>query len=131
MLSLARMGDPPHFRRCRRQPITLRVQFRRDDPAAALEHAGTLSDVGIGGAFVATDVPPPVPVGARVRLSLSPPTSWDPIEISATVRWISDGRGEPAGFGVRFEALSGKEAAALYELVHASAYAESAESESE
>lgn len=127
--NLAQVDDSAHFRRARRQPVSLRVRFRKDEPGAALEHVGTLGDLGVGGAFVATEAV--LPVGARVRLLLSTPTAWDPIEVPATVRWVSEGGGgEPAGFGVRFEALSGREATALYELVHASAYVEDAESES-
>jgi Tfp pilus assembly protein PilZ len=82
-----------------------------------------MSDVGVGGAFVATETR--LPIGSRVRVILSSPTAWDPIEVAATVRWISEPGSAPEGFGIRFEALSGREAAALYELVHVSAYAES------
>lgn len=99
------------------------MRFRKDEPGATLEHVGMISDVGVGGGFVASDAV--MPVGARVRLVLSPPTAWDPIELPATVRWLSDGSGGgEAGFGVRFEALTAKEATALHELVHASDYAE-------
>jgi hypothetical protein len=50
-------------------------------------------------------------------------SSWEPLEIAAEVRWSKDGKtGETAGFGVRFGSLTGAQATALYELVHANAY---------
>ena len=120
------MGDRPHFRRSRRQPVSIRVTFRRDAAGSTLEIEGTLEDLSVSGAFVGTKHP--LPAGAGVRLRFSSPTAWEPIEVGATVRWVSDGTGsEPVGFGVRFESLSPHEATALYELVHASAYAESPE----
>jgi uncharacterized protein (TIGR02266 family) len=119
---VASVSDSPHFRATQRQPVSVRVRFRKDEPASMLEHVGTMSDVGVGGAFVATDAQ--MPVGARIVLTVASPTAWEPLEVRATIRWVSPGGGEPAGFGVRFEALSGREATALYELVHASAYSE-------
>lgn len=115
--------DPHHFRQARRQPVSLPVRFRKDEPGATLLHEGRMSDVGMGGAFIATDSR--LPEGARILLSISAPTAWDPLEVPATVRWSSAGGSDEGGFGVRFESLSGKEATALYELVHASAYSES------
>lgn len=120
------MGDRPHFRRSRRQPVSIRVRFRRDAPGASLEREGTLIDLSVQGAFVGTTHP--MAKGSQVRMVFSSPTAWEPLEVGATVRWLSDGTGsDPVGFGVRFESLSPHEATALYELVHASAYAESPE----
>lgn len=120
------MAEGHHFRRSRRQPVSIRVRFRRDTPGSTLVLDGLLGDLSVQGAFVETRHP--LPEGSRVRLEFSSPTAWEPIEVGATVRWVSDGTGsEPVGFGVRFESLTPHEATALYELVHASAYAESPE----
>lgn len=118
-----------HFRRSARTPIELRVCFRRDEPGAALEKAGRIADLGMGGAFVQSDRPPPV--GAGIVVTLQSPTAWDPLELPAEVRWVSeDGRTElPSGaigrgFGVKFRALSPSQAAALYELLSSSGFEE-------
>ncbi len=115
------MSDGAHFRRTARQPVELSVRFSRDADDAALEHAGKLLDLGLGGAQVRGARPPAV--GARVRLTLTAPTAWDPLVLTAEVRWVepvSDG----ASFGVAFERLSSAQAAALYELLSVSRFAE-------
>jgi uncharacterized protein (TIGR02266 family) len=118
--------SPPHYRSGRRQPVALSLRYRRDEQGAALVQHGTTSDLGLGGAFIETDRP--MPVGARVILIFTAPTAWEPLEVPAEVRWVSDGSGEePVGFGVRFHSLGGATATALYELVHASAYPEGSE----
>lgn len=113
-----------HFRRSRRTPIELRVCFRRDEPGAALEKAGLIADLGMGGAFVQADRPPPV--GAGVVVTLQSPTAWDPLELPAEVRWVSDegGAGLGRGFGVAFRALAPSQATALYELLSSSGFEE-------
>lgn len=116
------MPDGAHFRRTARQPVELSVRFSRDAEGAALEHAGTLLDLGLGGAQVRCARPPAV--GTRLRLTLAAPTAWDPLELSGEVRWVEGG--EPASFGMAFERLSPAEAAALYELLSISGFAEPA-----
>jgi len=112
-----------HFRRSRRQPVEMRIRYRRNEPGSTLEHAATTSDLGLGGAFIRTDRP--LPIGTPVLLLLDSPTSWDPLQLEAEVRWVSEGNGsDPPGFGIRFDHLSGTQATALYELIEASGYAE-------
>ena len=112
------MEDAPHFRRGGRRPVALKVRFRA---GSALEHSGTTTDLGMGGAFIET-FRPPLP-GAHVVLILTTPTAWDPLEIECEVRWSHDGRdGRIMGFGVRFDALSEVQASALYELLQATGF---------
>jgi Tfp pilus assembly protein PilZ len=107
------MADDPHFRRSSRTPVGLRARYRKDEPGSALEKAGRVSDLGMGGAFVETNDPPAV--GVKVCLIFGTPTAWDPLELPAEVRWVKHDR--PSGFGVRFRALTPAQASALTELV--------------
>ena len=113
------MSDDAHFRKTARRPIELTVSYRRDGEDAALERQGRLVDLGLGGARIACSGPPSV--GAALRIILRSPSSWDPLELAAGVRWVdADG----ASFGVEFGRLSRSEGAALYELLSASRFAE-------
>jgi len=104
--------------------MSLRVRFRRDELGAVLEQEGHTSDIGLGGAYVETDRPPPV--GTWLRLTVTAPTAWDPLELRAEVRWVEDTTPErQGGFGVKFDSLGRAEASALYELLHALGFAES------
>jgi hypothetical protein len=114
------MPEGSHFRRTARRPVELAVRFRRDAEGAALEHVGTLLDLGLGGAQVRSGRAPDV--GARVRITLIAPSAWDPLDLPAEVRWA-----DAKAFGVAFERLSRAEAAALYELLSVSRFALSAE----
>ncbi len=113
--------DGAHFRRTARQPVELSVRFRRDADGAALEHSAKLLDLGLGGAQVRCERPPPV--GTRVRLTLIAPTAWDPLELPCEVRWVDEGEQGPA-FGVAFDGLTRAQASALYELLSVSRFAE-------
>ena len=62
-----------HWRRTARATVELTAHFRRDEPGAALEKAGRITDLGMGGAFVHTQRPPTV--GTRIVLTLSAPTA--------------------------------------------------------
>jgi hypothetical protein len=111
MLSSApAMSDDEHFRKGARAPVELRASFRRDAPGAVLEKGGRVSDLSIGGAFVEASDPPME--GARLWLTFSTPTAWDPLELPAEVRWR-----KPSGFGVQFSALTPTQAQALHALV--------------
>jgi hypothetical protein len=109
------MSEDQHFRQSPRAPVELRAQFRRDEPGAALEKGGRVSDLGMGGAFLEASDPPPE--GTRLWVTFSVPTAWDPLEVPAEVRWRGEG-----GFGVRFRALTPGQAAALRELVQQNPY---------
>lgn len=117
------MSDGAHFRRTARRPVELAVRFRRDAEDAALEHTAKLLDLGLGGAQVRCERPPPV--GVRVRLTLTAPTAWDPLELACEVRWVEEGP-EGASFGVAFDPLTRAQASALYELLSVSRFAEAA-----
>lgn len=116
VLSSSRMSEDPHFRRTARQPIELSVRFRREREEA--EHAGRLVDLGLGGAQIHCDIPPSV--GSPLRILLTSPSAWDPLDLPGSVRWIDDTK---RTFGVAFDALSSSQAAALYELLSASRFA--------
>lgn len=124
MLSSSPMTDGSHFRRTARQPVELSVRFRRGD-ATALEHSGKLLDLGLGGAQVRCDRPPAV--GSRLRIVVVAPSAWDPLELAAEVRWVDSAAEGGAAFGVAFDPLSEVEAAALYELISVSRFAEAPE----
>lgn len=117
-----------HFRRSARTPIELRVCFRRDEPGSALEKAGRISDLGMGGAFVYSERPPPI--GTPIVVTLQAPTAWDPLELPAEVRWVNDApfaagpAGAGRGFGLEFRRLAPAQATALYELLAQSGFAE-------
>lgn len=112
------MPEGSHFRRTARRPVELAVRFRRDADDAALEHSGTLLDLGLGGAQVRSTRAPDV--GVRVRITLIAPSAWDPLDLPAEVRWA-----DAEAFGVAFERLSRAEAAALYQLLSVSRFASS------
>lgn len=84
------------------------------------ERTGSIIDLHLEGAFIGTHSPPAE--GTRVRLRLSAPTAWDPVLVDGEVRWVRTARDGEPGFGVRFDPLGPSQAAALAELVDASAY---------
>lgn len=118
MISSFGMADGSHFRRTARRPIELSVRFRRDAEDAPLERDGRLADLGLGGAQIRADHPPPV--GARLRIVLSAPSAWDPLDLPAEVRWVDEG----PTFGVAFLELTEVQAEALYQLLSVSRFAE-------
>jgi hypothetical protein len=116
------MTESSHFRRTARQPVELTVRFRRDEVDAPLESRGKLIDLGLGGAQIKCDRAPTI--GQRLRLTLSAPSAWDPLELPAEVRWV-DGKGRRSAlFGVAFVRLSRAQASALYMLLSVSRFAE-------
>ncbi len=114
------MPEDAHFRKTARQPIELSVQYRKDSEDAPLRLVGRLVDLGLGGAQILCDRPPPV--DAELRIILTAPTAWDPLDLPAGVRWVD---AEKSTFGVAFDRLSRSQAAALYELLQVSRFAES------
>lgn len=113
------MSEDPHFRRSAREPVELVVRFRRDVEGALLEQSGKLVDLGMGGAQVRCERPPAV--GVRVRVSLSSPSAWDPLDLAAEVRWVDESE---RTFGVSFAGLERAQASALYELLSVTRFAE-------
>lgn len=120
----AQSGTSAHFRRSARAAIELRVHYRRDEPDAALEKVGRIADLGMGGAFVQSERPPAI--GTAIVLTLQAPTAWDPLELPAQVRWISDDSASALGrgFGLEFRGLAPSQASALYELLASAGFGE-------
>jgi hypothetical protein len=106
-----------HFRRRGRRSATLPVRYSL---GTGPDRTGSILDLHLEGAFIGTHSPPVE--GSRVRLRFSTPTAWDPVLVDGEVRWLRSARDGDPGFGVRFDPLGPAEAAALAELVEASAY---------
>ena len=64
-------------------------------------------DIGVGGAYIATDRP--AAVGTRLELEIEVPGPASPIALAAEVRWVANAdrliAGREAGMGVKFAAL--------------------------
>jgi uncharacterized protein (TIGR02266 family) len=91
-------------RNAARFAVTVQVTFES-------EHnffTGLTQDLSRGGLFVAT--PHLCPIGARVRLRMTLPTSSQPIELMTEVRWLRTrdvpGGGGKAGVGLMFLDMS-------------------------
>ncbi|QQR91205.1 MAG: PilZ domain-containing protein [Myxococcales bacterium] len=110
------MNGNQHFRREGRQPINLKVQLRFGHATDASPVEAELSDLGMGGAFILTSYS--ASIGAIVSITISTPTSWEPFNVDAEIRWVSDGSGkQPPGLGVNFLPMGKTEASALYDLI--------------
>lgn len=90
-----RRHERRHFFRGKAQPgRILPVRFRTPDAAGWV--AAETRDIGVGGAFIACRITPPV--GTTLTLELTLPTTDQQFTIPAVVRWASaDG-----GMGVQF-----------------------------
>ncbi|MBL8682122.1 MAG: PilZ domain-containing protein [Myxococcales bacterium] len=105
-----------HFRLRARYPIEVRVSVRRQHEKSARKVDATTVNLSFGGAFVAVD--PPMPVGARLRVAIASATTWEPLELDATVRWVRDGGATVrAGMGLMFEPLTPQQATAMHSLI--------------
>ena len=71
-------------------------------------YTGLTSDISGGGLFVAT--PQALPIGERIQLRFTIPTSRDAIEVISEVRWVRmesmSGGGGEAGMGLQFLQLA-------------------------
>ncbi len=115
------MNGNSHFRKDGRRALSLRVHVRQGHATDASPYQAELIDLGMGGAFVCTDAP--TTIGTTVVLTISSPTTWEPIEINAEVRWLSTNMpSRPPGYGVHFLPMSSTEATALYDLIQAIGY---------
>jgi len=113
LLSVAR-GDSEEMlsRRHQRLPVELPVLWQV--PGALVDNAGTLRDIGRGGAFVKTQ--DPLPVESDVVLKVSPPGAEIAMPLSARVCW----KGHPGGdngFGVEWKARDAGGTRRIKELV--------------
>jgi uncharacterized protein (TIGR02266 family) len=112
-----------HFRLRPRYPIEVRVTVRRQHEKSARKVDAVTTNLSFGGAFVAVD--PPIPAGARIRVAIASATTWEPLELDGTVRWVRDASTQHrAGIGVMFEPLSPEQALALYRLFGAHGFDE-------
>ena len=98
----------------RRVEVRYRVLDGTDQPP---EHLAFTKNIGVGGAFILTPEPPAP--GAELQIALTVPNARNPIEVTAEVRWIVDGKhDEPErehGMGVRFFGLDVDQLLALNE----------------
>jgi uncharacterized protein (TIGR02266 family) len=80
------------------------VELRfRCDGGAAESVAATTRDIGVGGAFIATEVP--CMVGAALDVDIDVPGQTLPISLRAEVRWVAEAGAGEAGMGVKFANL--------------------------
>jgi uncharacterized protein (TIGR02266 family) len=94
-----------HFRGKPRPGRRVEVSYQVAGQSAETARTAHTRNIGVGGAFIVTATPEAS--GAMLRLALRVPTSRDPIEVKAEVRWNTpgDGTGEPPGMGVKFLGL--------------------------
>ena len=67
------------------------------EPFAPEPRRAYTRNIGVGGAFVVTDLPPEP--GTPLVMSIHVPTASAPIEVSGEVRWAA---ADPPGMGVKF-----------------------------
>lgn len=93
-----------HFRGRPRAGRRVELRYRVSGAAAV---TATTRDIGVGGAFIATEQPEPV--GTALDLEIDVPGATGAIAITGEVRWVTmpGGDGEPRepGMGVKFGAL--------------------------
>jgi uncharacterized protein (TIGR02266 family) len=88
-------------RRSERYALVLPVDYSAVD-AFFTEFSANINE---GGMFIETNEP--APLGTVIELQFRLPGLDRPLEVSATVAWLSDGKAEsPAGMGVEFNELS-------------------------
>jgi uncharacterized protein (TIGR02266 family) len=93
----ARHERRQHFRGKPRPGRRLSIRYRIN--GASWIRAET-RNIGVGGAFIATDEP--ARTGSSLELELEVPTCDKPLVLKGHVRWAQDGGTEDAGMGVQF-----------------------------
>jgi uncharacterized protein (TIGR02266 family) len=83
--------------------VAIRTVYRDEINADASDTL--MSNLSLGGCFVATDKPSAV--GTRVDLRFRLEDGAEPIAARGIVRWIKEGDG--GGMGIQFEAVKGKD----------------------
>jgi type IV pilus assembly protein PilZ len=94
----ARHERRQHFRGKPRPGRRLSIRYRIDGGAWATAET---RNIGVGGAFIATDAP--VATGAAVEIELEVPTCDQPLRLRGQVRWAQDGADDRSGIGVQFQ----------------------------
>ena len=87
-----------HFRGKPRPGRQIPVRFRRADVTEWTD--AETRNIGVGGAFIATEVP--LAVGTPLVVELAVPTAGRKFELTALVRWIAQSDHPSAGVGVQF-----------------------------
>ena len=89
-----------------------RIEVRYAAPSGT--HAAFTRNIGVGGAFIVTTTPEKP--GTLLTLTLAVPTTHEPIQVKAEVRWTTPGGDDvPGGMGVKFHALEVEELLQLNE----------------
>ena len=92
-----------HFRGRPRTGRKVELHFKCDGSPVGPVLA-TTRDIGVGGAFIATESP--CPIGSGLDVDIEVPGQTRPISLRAEVRWVAEGGGErEAGMGVKFANL--------------------------
>lgn len=83
------------------------MRFRPEGAPASDATVAHTHDIGVGGAYIATERP--APVGCRLEVEIDVPGPASPIALSAEVRWVANAdrllAGREPGMGVKFAAL--------------------------
>ena len=92
-----------HFRGASRPGKAVELTYRAGANGEPI--STSTRNIGVGGAFIATE--DPLAIDTPVTVQIHVPTADSPIEVQAEVRWVEDGSdpGSPAGMGVEFHAL--------------------------
>ena len=97
------------------------MSVKRQHEKSAREIDAKTVNIGHGGAFITAD--PPLPVGTKVRVSLVSATTWEPLRLQGTVRWVRDPtKGAKSGMGVMFEGITADQVVALDRLFSTHGY---------
>ena len=83
------------------------VKFRPEGAPESDTVVAHTNDIGVGGAYIATDRP--AAVGCRLDVEIEVPGPTSSISLSAEVRWVANAdrllAGREPGMGVKFAAL--------------------------
>ncbi|MDD5307913.1 MAG: PilZ domain-containing protein [Deltaproteobacteria bacterium] len=117
------MRETHHFRASRRPRVAVQVVLRRLDNPSTAPIVTYTRDVGTGGLFVVTSED--FVLGERVEVTLSTPSTWEPVALKAEVCRYGGSEGdEPGGVGLRFVDPSEEEAVVLARFVSSLDYRE-------
>ncbi len=96
-----------HFRGRPRPGRRVAIKFRPEGAPGSDAIVAHTHDIGVGGAYIATDRP--AAVGCRLEVEIEVPGPGGPIALSAEVRWVANAdrliAGREPGMGVKFAAL--------------------------
>lgn len=103
-----------HFRAKARPEVRVRIRWRRLDEPHTREIDAQTRNIGVGGAFVVTELPPPP--GTPIELAIASPATWEPVRVRAVVRWTTGVTAEEGpGMGVEFTDLQARDVVSLHD----------------